>query len=65
MLGATDARYYAGVAKDVYRFLPARFGPDALARPHGTNERIGVEDFAQAVKFYARLIKNASPPPGR
>jgi hypothetical protein len=65
VLGATDSRYYAGIGKDVYRFLPVRFGPDDLARAHGTNERIRVEGFAQAVKFYARLIRNSSPSSGR
>jgi carboxypeptidase PM20D1 len=60
VLGATDARHYAGLSPNVYRFLPIRIGPGDLERIHGTNERIGVKDYASAVDFYARLIQNAA-----
>jgi carboxypeptidase PM20D1 len=60
VLGATDARHYARLSPNVYRFLPVRIGPGDLERIHGTNERIGVKDYASAVDFYARLIQNAA-----
>ena len=60
VIGATDARHYAGYARDVYRFLPMPIGPEDLARIHGTNERIGVHDYARAVAFMTRLIRDLS-----
>ncbi len=57
--GATDSRHYLPIADAVLRFDPFRFGPDDLARVHGTNERLAVRDLAPAVGFYMRLMENA------
>jgi carboxypeptidase PM20D1 len=60
VLGATDARHYATLAPDaVYRFLPVRLGPEDRRRVHGVDERVSVEGYEDAVRFYARLIRNA------
>ena len=64
MLGATDSRHYAGLGADVYRFLPFRVRPGDLRRVHGIDERIGVDDYRDTVRFYAQLIRNADPPGG-
>lgn len=60
VVGATDARHYAGYARDVYRFLPVTLGPDDLARIHGKNERVGVRAYARAVTFQTKLIRDLS-----
>jgi carboxypeptidase PM20D1 len=60
VIGGTDSRHYAGFARDVYRFLPVPLGPADLARIHGTNERIGVHDYARSVAFMTRLIRDLS-----
>ncbi len=57
---ATDSRHYAAIADDIYRFLPLRVTGDDLERIHGTDERIGVEDYAALIGFLARLIRNAA-----
>jgi carboxypeptidase PM20D1 len=57
--GATDSRYYAGMADAVFRLDPFHFGPGDLSRVHGTNERLAIRDLAPAVGFYMRLIQNA------
>lgn len=57
VLGATDARYFRNVTKNAYRFMPVRMTEEDLKRPHGTNERISVQDFKNVVKFYIELIK--------
>jgi carboxypeptidase PM20D1 len=57
VLGATDARYFRNVTKNAYRFMPVRMTEEDLKRPHGTNERISVQDFKNVVKFYVELIK--------
>ena len=33
--------------------------PDDLARMHGTNERVAVRDYEQAIRLYRQLIVNA------
>jgi carboxypeptidase PM20D1 len=60
VIGATDSRHYVGYARDVYRFLPMLLGPDDLERIHGKNERVGVHDYARAVAFMTKLIRDLS-----
>jgi len=60
VVGGTDARQYAGLTPDVYRFSAARMGPADLERVHGTNERLAVASYAQVVKFYVLLLRNAA-----
>ena len=62
-MGGTDARQYAGLTPDVYRFSAARMGPGDLERVHGTNERLAVASYAQVVKFYLLLIRNSAAGP--
>ena len=53
----TDARHYQGLTRNVYRFLPIRLGPDDLKRIHGSDERIGLKNYAETVRFYHHLIR--------
>jgi carboxypeptidase PM20D1 len=59
---ATDSRYYAPIASDIYRFLPLRLTNDDLKRIHGVDERIGIKTYEELIGFLARLIENLSPP---
>jgi carboxypeptidase PM20D1 len=59
VVGATDARYYKKVCKNLYRFMPVRMNEEDLKRPHGTNERISEDDFKNVVKFYVELVKGS------
>jgi carboxypeptidase PM20D1 len=52
----TDARYYAGLSRNVFRFLPLRLMPADLARMHGVDERIGLGEYASAIRIYRRLV---------
>jgi len=60
VLAATDSRQYSGYARDVYRFLPVQIGSTDLDRIHGTNERVGVHDYARGVAFMTLLISDLS-----
>ena len=62
VLGATDGRHYHGLARTVLRFAPLTLGKDDLARFHGNNERVAIEDYMRAIAFYERLI-SAPPTP--
>lgn len=56
LFGATDSRHFDGLSDNIYRFTPIRVsGPD-IKRIHGTNERIAVEDYENAIRFYHQLM---------
>jgi carboxypeptidase PM20D1 len=57
VMGGTDAKYYAGRSRNVFRFLPARLGEGDMDRFHGTNERLAVESLAGSIAFFQRLIR--------
>ena len=54
----TDARHYAELSANIFRLTPVSVVPADLRRVHGTDERIAVEQYVQAVKFYHQLIRN-------
>lgn len=62
MLAASDARHFDAVADSSYRFMPIRFKREDLARVHGTDERIAVDQLADMVRFYHRLLQRAAGP---
>ena len=65
--GGTDTKHFQKLSPNVYRFIPVSVTAEDLERVHGTNERVSVEDYAGAVRFYAQLVRNAAggsgPPP--
>lgn len=62
MLQASDARHFDTIAEHSYRFMPARFRPADLARLHGTNERVAVDQLPDMVRFYHRLLSVSAGP---
>ena len=60
VLQGTDSRHFGTVAEQVYRFMPIRFKPEDLPRLHGTDERIAVDQLADMVRFYHRLLSQAA-----
>lgn len=60
LMGGTDSRHYAAVTRNVFRFSAMRIKAGDMERAHGTNERLAVSSFAEAVRFYVRLIQNAA-----
>ena len=59
VLGGTDAKHFAALSNNVYRFAPLRLRPEDMSRLHGLNERVSVRDYATSVRFYYQLIKNS------
>jgi carboxypeptidase PM20D1 len=59
VIGGTDSRHYQGIADNVYRFKATRVGDGDFRRVHGTDERIGIETYAEQVKFLVQLIRRA------
>lgn len=63
MVAATDSRHMLSIADHVYRFSPVRVRETDLSRFHGTDERLSIENYAEMIAFYHRLISSASRPP--
>jgi carboxypeptidase PM20D1 len=61
LVAATDSRHYAGLTKNIFRFLPIALGPEDTKRYHGIDERISVDDYERCVRFYAQVIRNSQP----
>lgn len=60
MIGAADARHYAAVSDNVYRFSPVLAKPEDLPRFHGTNERLSTANLADMVRSHHRLVSEAA-----
>jgi len=58
LVGGTDSYHYQEIARNIYRFIPARLTAQDLTRIHGVNERIALEDYLDLIQFYVRVIKN-------
>ncbi len=56
MIGGTDSRHFEGVSDHIFRFSPVRAKAEDLTRFHGTNERISVDNLAELIRFYHRLL---------
>jgi carboxypeptidase PM20D1 len=65
VLGGTDSKHYSQIAENSYRFAPMRMGADDRSRFHGTNERIGVENYGEMIAFYGELVQRAAGPGDR
>ncbi len=57
VMGGTDARNYQNICENVYRYSPFLLDTKLLTTTHGTNEKIAVDSFADALAFFKRYIK--------
>jgi carboxypeptidase PM20D1 len=57
MMAATDSRHFTEISERVYRFAPFRMTKAQREAIHSYDERIGVEDFLDGVRWYRRLIE--------
>ncbi|MCH8328385.1 MAG: M20/M25/M40 family metallo-hydrolase [Candidatus Marinimicrobia bacterium] len=60
LLGATDSYHFVPLTDNIYRFYPVNLGPGDAQRVHGTNERMGSENFVQVIQFFARLLETST-----
>lgn len=60
MVAGSDAKHYDLVSDNTYRFLPIQITSEDLNRMHGTNERVSVENYINAIKFYVEVIKESN-----
>jgi carboxypeptidase PM20D1 len=62
LVGNVDARHFVGISSNIYRFTPLVADASDVKRIHGTDERISLEAYADVIRFYHRLIRNADEP---
>jgi len=60
MIGGTDSKHLSAVSKHIFKFSPIVAKPEDLPRFHGTNERLSISNYADAIRFYHRLLSQAS-----
>jgi carboxypeptidase PM20D1 len=57
MTASTDSRHYQALAEGIFRFSPMRLSPEDMSSIHGHDERISLENFFLAARFYAALFE--------
>ena len=60
MVAATDSIHYSDISDHIFKFSPVRANAEDLKRFHGTNERLSVANYAEAIRFYQRLISEGA-----
>lgn len=58
VLGGTDARHFADLSPNIYRFAPYQINEANMKCYHGIDERMAVNEFNNAIRFYRQLIIN-------
>jgi carboxypeptidase PM20D1 len=64
VLGGTDARRYAPITNNAFRFNPVKVSRAELNRMHGVDERLSIENCGRMVSFYIAYIQEFSGLPG-
>ena len=60
VIAATDSRHFAALSPNIYRFVPYHINEENINSFHGIDERILVDDFKDAIRFYHQLILNSN-----
>ena len=60
MVAATDSIHYSDISDHIFKFSPVRANAEDLKRFHGTNERLATKNYADAIRFYHRLLSEAA-----
>ncbi len=60
MVAATDSIHYSEISDHIFKFSPVRANAEDLKRFHGTDERLASKNYADAIRFYHRLLSEAT-----
>ena len=63
MVAATDSVHYGEICDHIFKFSPVRANAEDLKRFHGTNERLSTSNYAEAIRFYHRLLSVGATAP--
>ena len=65
MVAGTDSIHYGAISDHIFKFSPIRANSEDLKRFHGTNERLSVANYQDAIRFYHRLIPQVAVLPAQ
>lgn len=57
VVGATDARHYAHICRNAFRFVPVVVSREDLGGMHGINERLSFDNSGRMVGFYMACMQ--------
>ena len=57
-VAASDTRHFQGLTDNIYRHRSIRATPADQGRIHGTDERVGVDNYIEMVQFQIRALHN-------
>lgn len=57
LAGGTDARRMEGLCRNVYRFSPFVMPPGEMARVHGYDERLSLDNLRRGVAFFRQMLQ--------
>ena len=60
VVGATDSRRFAPLSDAIVRFMPTVLTAQDVARLHGVDERISMENYGRMIAFYRNIIRIAA-----
>jgi Gly-Xaa carboxypeptidase len=58
MTGNTDTKFYWDLSRNIYRFTPSRI--EGRESVHTVDEKLGMKEHIEAVKFYTQMMLNAN-----
>ena len=58
----TDSVHYESISENNYRFVPMRINREDVKRIHGIDERIGIENYLEIIRFYIQFLRNSASP---
>ncbi len=58
VIGGTDSRHFTDLSTNIYRFLPVTISPQNIECFHGIDERIGIDEYENAIRFYRQIFLN-------
>jgi len=60
VIGATDSRHFARLTDAIVRFMPIMMTAQDLARIHGVDERISLEEYGRIITYNRNVIRLAA-----
>ena len=58
----TDSVHYESISENNYRFVPMRVDREDVKRIHGVDERIGIKNYSEIIRFYIQFLRNSASP---
>lgn len=59
VIAGTDSKHYEPVCSNIFRFMPVQLKKEDLDGIHGINEKVSVDNYENAIRFYRQLILNS------